>query len=102
MIDENIDYEPFDCTLEGVESIGVRLKNGPYSGLEVVFGKIMVDEDGENAILKFNYDVLKEASIVAENATPLNDYLGQFLLTLVQKEIKDGTAIYRNGSDEQN
>ncbi len=81
------------------EIFSLRLTEGPYKDIQYKYNKCSLDEDGENAILHFDYDILED---IEENyeVKEFENYIGNILIHLIQEYVKENKVIYSGGEGE--
>lgn len=82
---------------EGVFSL--RLTEGPYKDMQYKYNKCSLDEDGENAILHFDYDILEDIK-EDYDTKDFENYIGNILIHLIQKYVAENKAVYSGGEGE--
>lgn len=93
-----IEYKVVDVTVDDKDAVAVEITSGAYQGATLVYGKISVEETGEEAILHFNFDLIDEQKKYIMN-DELKQFAGDLMLQLLQESIEKQTAIYHGGTD---
>ena len=83
---------------EGDDFTCIKLLQPPYKGIIYKYGKVgfaKEEDDKGNLPMQFDYDIIfnphEETSIDKQEFI---DYIGDILVELLDKQIKDGQAIY--------
>ena len=77
----------------------LRLKEGPFKDIHYKYNKCSLDEDGENAVLHFDYDILENIENTYDTKE-FENYIGNILIHLIQEYVKENKVIYSGGEGE--
>lgn len=99
-IPEDITEEQFELVVIPEENAyGIRLTCGPYEDIKYKYNKCSLDEDGENAILHFEYDILEDIDDDYD-VKDFENHIGNVLIYLIQEYVKENKVIYSGGEGE--
>lgn len=74
------------------DETAIRITEPPFENLVVRFGKIGIKEDGDRAILAFDYDVLS-GNVSTEDSEKLGDFLGDILVDILENHFDEGEVV---------
>lgn len=80
----------------------IRFDDSPFNGLLFSYGKVELigDEDADEAVLKFEYDIHQD-SPESYDKGDLHVHLGDFLTSLMLKQLGAGELVYKGGVDAE-
>ena len=76
----------------------IKLLSKEYDGVIFKYGKVgfAKDEDKHgNLPMRFDYDILQNPNKIELDTNEFVDHIGDILVELMEKQIKDGTAIIK-------
>ena len=76
----------------------IKLLSKEYDGVIFKYGKVgfAKDEDEHgNLPMRFDYDILQNPNKIELDTNEFVDHIGDILVELMEKQIKDGTAIIK-------
>ena len=74
-----------------------ELVDGKYNGVRYTYGKITVDETGEECMLGFEYNVLTPDLILDEDIDDFKKYIGDHLLEKLEYQLTHNILTYSGG-----
>ena len=80
------------------DAVGIRIMEGTYEGCVLLYGKVWVEEKGEEAILHFNVDLVENPQNVTIVQEAFTKFAGDFLLAKLEEEMKNNSVIYHGGT----
>jgi hypothetical protein len=84
---ENEDY--VFCNIEEQDLTAIRLTSGKFKDVIYCYGKAQIEEQGELAVLKFDFIVIDSASFSVDELTQseeFNTIMGDLLSQFIMKE----------------
>lgn len=76
----------------------LEMEMGEFKGVQWTYGRIAVGEDGENATLSFDYDVLNR-ELTDDEKTRFGQLLGDILIKILEEQLENNTAVYAGGTE---
>lgn len=92
-----IEYKVVEVTVDDKDAVAVEITSAKYQGATLVFGKISVEEVGEEAILHFNFDLIDEQKQYTID-DELKQFAGDLMLQILRESIENQSAIYHGGT----
>lgn len=88
---ENVDYT-FIYPEESQTFVDIRLLSGKFSGIIYRYGKVGVEEDGDNAYLKFEYDIISSENPEKDTQTEeFKNHIGDILVNIIGEKNEVGS-----------
>ena len=81
---------------EGAEWTGIKLLDEKYKDVIFKYGKVAFAKDenpGGTLPMKFDYNILQNPNQIDIDKNEFIDYIGDILLEVLEKQIKEGKAI---------
>ena len=81
---------------EGDDFTCIKLLQGKYKGIIYKYGKVgfAKEEKSDGTLpMKFDYDILQNPNQIDIDKNEFIDYIGDILLEVLEKQIKEGKAI---------
>lgn len=81
---------------EGADWTGIKLTDEKYKNIVFKYGKVAFakDENPDGTLpMKFDYTILQNPNLIDIDKNEFIDYIGDILLDILEKQIKEGTAI---------
>jgi hypothetical protein len=81
---------------EGADWTGIKLTDEKYKNIVFKYGKVAFakDENPDGTLpMKFDYIILQNPNLIDIDKNEFIDYIGDILLEILEKQIKEGTAI---------
>jgi hypothetical protein len=96
----NLPIQVLEHKENGLQAI--KLLEEPFSGIIYTYGKVDLEEDEENSVLrlKFEYSVIDYASKVLADEGPFEAYIGKILEQLIHQGLQENSLTYTGGVDE--
>lgn len=100
MTPHNLPIQVLEHKEHGLQAI--KLLEEPFSGIIYTYGKVDLEEDEENFVLrlKFEYTVLDYANKVLTDEAPFEAYIGKILEQLIHQGVQENSLTYTGGVDE--
>jgi len=81
---------------EDADWTGIKLLDEKYKDIVVKYGKVgfAKDENPDGTLpMKFDYDILQNPGQIDIDKNEFIDYIGDILLEILEKQLKEGKAI---------
>jgi len=77
----------------------IQLDEGPFAGIQVVFGYVAFDEEQDTLapILKFDYEVVNDYNVNEAQREDLQNALGDILVQIIEESLSKEETIYKGG-----
>lgn len=76
----------------------LEMTMGEFKGIQWTYGRIAVNEDGDSAVLSFDYDI-KNRDLNDDENKRFGQLTGDILIKILEKQLEDNTAIYSGGTE---
>jgi hypothetical protein len=88
---EGVDFK-FVIPEEVSDNIDIKLLAGEYAGVVYRYGGVSIDEDPNNPVLSFNYDIIdNNGNDDLESEDDFKNHIGNILVSLIEQRLKSET-----------
>ena len=77
----------------------IKFTNEQYSDIIIKFGEISFDDQGDECIMHFDYDIIKNPNNIDIN-DDFKQYIGDVILEMIQQQLENNEVIYTGGIDD--
>lgn len=79
----------------------IQITEGQFKDVEFSYGGIAIQEEGDEAILKFDYDIIKDnLGLSTTHNESFTQVIGKFLLSLLEEQTEKGEVVYYGGTND--
>jgi len=94
------DYE-YVVDDKDLNSVHIKLLTGDYKDTTFKYGKVTIDEKGDNAYLQFNFTVIQSSVKKLDKQLEFRNYIGELLSTIITSQLDiEESYIDENGTDD--
>ena len=93
-----IQFEVVGVTEDGTNKI--KFTNTQYDSIIFTIGKVSFEEDGDEAIMHYNYDVVEhDTELDPDQKKEFDKLVGEYLVQSIERGIKNEDLIFVGGTD---
>lgn len=93
-----IQFEVVGVTEDGTNKI--KFTNTQYDSIIFTIGKVSFEEDGDEAIMHYNYDVVEhDTELDPDQKKEFDNLVGEYLVQSIERGIKNEDLIFAGGTD---
>lgn len=97
---DNVDFK-FVVSESDSNYVHIQILTGDYADTVFKFGKVGIEEVGEEAFLQFDYDVISSPIKKVDKDLEFKNYIGDILLNIVLSKLDIEEGYYdENGTDD--
>lgn len=77
----------------------LELTASRFTGVKYVYGAVEVVEEGDHAVLRFDYQVISGDNIIGEDVAGFKHFIGDVLVMLIDEQVMNNGVVYSGGVD---
>jgi hypothetical protein len=97
------EYEIIDMEFNDIPVVAIKIIQGTYAGVIYYYHGARFEENGENVILKFGFDIIDSppSRPDLQLVEGFKNYIGDILVELIEEKLaKQEPLIFTGGTDE--